>query len=161
MALRKELCVYDGEQGQPLLSAFSLIRSQRHSGSKDLGVTDQQVIAERRRADRHSLKIALRLGNCASSGLDQIGQSIDISATGAFLETDLSFQVGSPIDLHLQLPHEITGQPTMEWHCRGRVIRVTSHPASRCLSRVGMRFDWLNASRVRVPRIDLQGDLFV
>jgi len=111
-----------------------------------MGVTCQENIADRRRADRHRLKIAVRLRTWGLSSSAGGGESVDISATGALLETELPVQVGSFFDLRLKLPEEITGQPTTEWRCKGRVVRLVSPMSLGYLSRVGVHFDWLDAS---------------
>ena len=103
-------------------------------------------VAERRRRRRHSLKIPLRLCMWGSSSPNRDAKSVDISAEGALLETDLLLRVGAILDLRIELPEEITGQPTTEWRCKSRVIHVglgslPSHPA-----RVGVHFDSLDLS---------------
>ena len=106
-----------------------------------------QEIANRRRADRHRLKIAVHLRNWGSSIAASSGKSIDISSTGALLETNLPAAIGAFFDLRLKLPEEITGQPTTEWHCKGRVVRVAPPMSVGYLSRVGVHFDWLDGFR--------------
>ena len=105
---------------------------------------DQEIVANRRRADRHRLNIAVDLRTWGSSIVVSSGKSIDISSTGALLETNLPAPIGAFFDLRLKLPEEITGQPTTEWHCKGRVVRVAPPRSIGYLRRVGVHFDWLD-----------------
>lgn len=110
-------------------------------------VTERGKAGDRRRADRHRLRIPLRLRIWESSTPERRGESIDISASGAFMEIDWPLQVGTFVDLRLELPEEIIGQPTTEWHCKGRVVRVSAYKSTNSLTRVGVCFDWIDASR--------------
>lgn len=103
-------------------------------------------VAERRRRLRHSLRVPLRLRVWGSSSPSRDATSVDISAEGALLETDLLLPVGAILDLRIKLPEEITGQPTTEWRCKSRVVHVVlpsllSHPA-----KLGVHFDSLDLS---------------
>jgi hypothetical protein len=106
------------------------------------------TIPDRRSTQRHGLRIPLRLRIWGSSDSEHKAESVDVSERGALVETDLLLRVGSVVDLHLKLPEEITGQPTTEWRCRGRVVRIVPEiPLNRPL-RVGVHFDWLDGSRL-------------
>jgi PilZ domain len=105
-------------------------------------------IPERRLTQRHSLKIPLRLRIWGSLSAEQQAESVDLSERGALVKTDLPLEVGSIVDLHLKLPEEITGQPTTEWRCRGRVVRITPKEGLDQAPRVGVHFDWLDLSRL-------------
>jgi PilZ domain len=104
-------------------------------------------VPERRLTQRHSLRIPLRLRIWGSICVEQKAESVDLSEGGALVETDLALEVGSIVDLHLKLPQEITGQPTTEWRCRGRVVRIAADKAVDHSLRVGVHFDWLDLSR--------------
>lgn len=104
-------------------------------------------VAERRRRLRHNLKVPLRLRVWGSSSPSRDATSVDISAEGALLETDLLLPVGAILDLRIKLPEEITGQPTTEWRCKSRVVRIAFAPSVDYPLKVGVHFDWLDASR--------------
>jgi hypothetical protein len=100
-----------------------------------------------RRAYRHSLRMPLRLRIWGSSDPEHRAESINLSQSGVLLETDLRLGVGTEVDLHLKLLEEITGQPTTEWRCRGRVVRILPEVSANGASKVGVHFEWLDAMR--------------
>jgi len=106
------------------------------------------AIPDRRLTERHTLRIPLRLRIGAADGRMHRAESIDLSGRGALLETELLLPVGSTVELQLRLPEEITGQPTTEWRCKGQVVRVGPRLAANGRSRVGVRFESLDVSRL-------------
>ena len=88
--------------------------------------------------------VTLRLGVWGSSLPSQEAQSVDISEQGALVETDLSVPLGALLDLRIELPEEITGQPSTEWRCKSRVVHLASPVGSA--AKVGAHFDWLEVS---------------
>lgn len=105
-------------------------------------------ISDRRSTQRHTLRVPLRLRIWGSPDPEHKAESVDFSERGALVETDLRLRVGSVVDLHLKLTEEITSQPTTEWRCRGRVVRIVPEiPLNRPL-RVGVHFDWLDGTRL-------------
>jgi hypothetical protein len=104
-------------------------------------------IPERRSSQRHALKIPLSLRTWGAAGPVHRAESIDLSARGVLLETEAELRIGALIELRLKLPEEITGQPTMEWRCKSRVIRSACKDLPDGRSRVGLHFDWLGVPR--------------
>ena len=109
-------------------------------------MSDKDNVAERRRSCRHSLSIPLRLGVWGSSLAGRDAKSLDISEQGALVETDLSVRVGALLDLRIELPEEITGQPTTEWRCKSRVVHLALGSSAGYPAKVGVHFDWLEVS---------------
>lgn len=105
-------------------------------------------IPDRRLAPRYSLQIPLQLRMWRASGPAHAVKSVNLSGRGVLLDTELPLQVGSAVELYLKLPEEITGQPTTEWCCRGRIVRVVQYIPSNTRSRVGVRFESLDLSRL-------------
>ena len=110
------------------------------------GLNDKDNVVERRSSCRHSLRIPLRLGFWGSSLPSRNAKSVDISEQGALVETDLPVRVGALLDLRIELPEEITGQPTTEWRCKSRVVHMTLASPIDCRVKVGVHFDWLDVS---------------
>ena len=110
------------------------------------GLNDKDNVVERRSSCRHSLRIPLRLGFWGSSLPSRDAKSVDISEQGALVETDLPVRVGALLDLRIELPEEITGQPTTEWRCKSRVVHMTLASSINCPVKVGVHFDWLDVS---------------
>ena len=112
-----------------------------------MNATYQNKILDRRLTHRHGLRIAVRLRDWGSSNPDRTGESVDISERGALVRTDLPLRAGALIDLRLRLPEEITGQPTTEWRCKGRVVRIKDTPSLSYPLSVGVHFEWLDILR--------------
>jgi len=110
------------------------------------GLNDKDNVVERRSSCRHSLRIPLRLRFWGSSLPSRDAKSVDISEQGALVETDLPVRVGALLDLRIELPEEITGQPTTEWRCKSRVVHMTLASSINCPVKVGVHFDWLDVS---------------
>ena len=109
-------------------------------------MSDKDNVVDRRRSCRHSLKMPLRLLVWGSSGPSRDAKSVDISEQGALVETDLSVRVGAILDLRIELPEEVTGQPTTEWRCKSRVVHLARAPSAGYPVKVGVHFDWLEVS---------------
>jgi hypothetical protein len=64
---------------------------------------------------------------------DEIAESLNLSARGVSFATRFPLSVGTPIQLYLKVPEEVTGKPSSEWRCRGQVIHtrpVESNPGT-------------------------------
>jgi len=107
---------------------------------------DKDNIVERRLSCRHSLRIPLRLRVWGSSGPNRDAKSVDISEEGALVETDLPVRVGAFLDLRIELPEEITGQPTTEWRFKSRVVHLALASSAGRPPKVGVHFDRLHVS---------------
>lgn len=106
------------------------------------------AIPDRRSTPRYTLRIPLQLRVWGDDGPKHGVESIDLSGRGALLETDLPLRIGAAVELRLKLPEEITGQPTTEWRCRGRVVRVAQGILSNSQPRVGVCFENLEVARL-------------
>lgn len=62
------------------------------------------------------------------------------------LRTDLALPIGMMLDLLLRLPEEITGQPTTEWQCGGRVVRIVRDRVNG-YAEAAVNFEWVAMSR--------------
>src|SRR6267143_473741 len=80
---------------------------------------------QRHRPPRYLVRIPLRFRLLASPEMpDQIAESLNLSARGVSFATRFPLDVGTPIQLYLKVPKEITGKPSPEWRCRGQVIHT-------------------------------------
>jgi hypothetical protein len=116
--------------------------------SASVNMNNSTAITDRRLTQRHSLRIPLQLRIWGTNDPKRCAESVDFSGRGALLETELPLQVGSAVELHLKLPEALTGQPTTEWRCMGRVVRVVQCLPSTSQLRVGVHFDSLDVSRL-------------
>src|SRR5713226_2902386 len=89
----------------------------------------------RHRAPRYLIRIPLRFRLLASPEMpDQIAESMNLSARGVSFATRFPLAVGTPIQLYLKVPEEVTGRPSSEWCCRGQVIHarpIESNPGTQ------------------------------
>ena len=105
---------------------------------------DKQM--ERRASYRHNLAIPLRVCLQGADVAVHRAESIDVSEGGVLLRTDLPLQMGMQLELQLQLPEENTGQPTTEWQCGGRVVRIV-RDGSNGHVKAAVNFEWVTMSR--------------
>lgn len=80
---------------------------------------------EKRRARRYEFRIKAQIHAEATEALSGPleGWTRDVSAKGLFLELDQTLAVGTQMQLHLELPAEVTGKP-VTLRCTSRVARV-------------------------------------
>jgi hypothetical protein len=82
-----------------------------------------QVQVERRVGQRFPFLLPVSLRE-ASSGIEGLGFTQDLSSRGIFFFTDAALHEGAEIELTLNMPSEITLGETMRVRCRGRILRV-------------------------------------
>jgi hypothetical protein len=71
-------------------------------------------------------------GSYANGGPHAIcGVTRDVSSCGTFFYCEIAPEVGSEIELMLELPKELAGQNSAHVLCRGRVVRVESANANQ------------------------------
>jgi Tfp pilus assembly protein PilZ len=109
-------------------------------------------LAERFRRDmriapRHNVKENLRVRIWKSETPEQSAESINLSEGGIFFVTDAVFQRGEEIEVFLQMPKEVTGEPATAWRCTGQVMRIQPMNSPRGKLGVGVRFDCYEVSR--------------
>jgi hypothetical protein len=86
-------------------------------------MTTPPVRLERRVGQRFSYLLPVSLRDL-STGTDGAGFTQDLSSRGVFLFTDAPLHEGTPIELTLNMPSEITLGDTMRVRCRGHILRV-------------------------------------
>jgi PilZ domain-containing protein len=71
-------------------------------------------------------------GSFTNGGAHAIsGVTRDVSSSGTFFYCEVAPEVGSEIELMLELPKELVGQSSPHVLCRGRVVRVESANANQ------------------------------
>ncbi len=103
--------------------------------------------SERRVTRRHQIKTALQLRVWKSGPTELRVQSLDLSEKGASFATDAPIPIGSAVEILLKMPEEITGRPTTEWRCSGRVVRVQPVDAPQGKLGIGVEFDYYEILR--------------
>jgi hypothetical protein len=80
---------------------------------------------ERRQSARVDLAILLTIQTLEiPKSAARMGLTENISATGLYLASDSSSEMGTRLEISLRMPESVTGKPACEWCCRGRVLRV-------------------------------------
>ncbi len=80
---------------------------------------------EKRLAKRINLTIALRFRPVTTTPvLQQKAESVNVSHTGVYFVTDYPVEVGSPLEMFLQMPKEVTGKTAADLRCTARVVHV-------------------------------------
>lgn len=68
----------------------------------------------------------------SNGGVHQVtGETRDVSSAGLFFYANFSPAEGSPVELVLTLPPEVTGSDPKQVLCRGRVVRVETSDDSK------------------------------
>jgi len=83
----------------------------------------------RHRAPRYLVRIPLRFRLLASPEMpEEIAESLNLSARGVSFATRFPLAVGTPIQLSLKVPEEVTGKPT--WWLRDTGVK--KRPEDSC-----------------------------
>ena len=104
-------------------------------------------LSDRRMAQRLNLIIPLYVRAWNSEGPEQTVESVNVSECGAYFETATPPREGAMMQIRLVMPKEITGEPTVEWRCTGKVMRVQPASFPGALLGVSVRFDYYEVSR--------------
>jgi hypothetical protein len=107
-------------------------------------------LSDRRLAQRFRLNIPLYIRGWNSHAPEQKVESVNVSESGAYFETDKPPREGAMIQIRLEMPNEITGNPTAEWRCTGKVTRIERVNSSRHLLGVSIRFDYYEVCKPEV-----------
>jgi hypothetical protein len=96
---------------------------------------------------RLAVKADLRVRIWKSDIPELHAQSVNLSERGIFFVADRIFQRGEAVEVFLQMPKEVTGEPPTEWRCTGLVVHVQSMSGAKGRQGVGVRFDCYEVSR--------------
>jgi len=97
-------------------------------------------------AQRFRLKIPLYIRAWKSQAPERKVESVNVSECGAYFETDTPPCEGKYAD-SAEMPKEITGNPTAEWRCTGKVTRVQPASFPGALRGVSVRFDYYEVAQ--------------
>jgi c-di-GMP-binding flagellar brake protein YcgR len=94
---------------------------------------------EQRASERRELELPVYVGDAQNRVHGTIRfDTRDLSVGGAFLRSDLLFEVGEELDVEFQVP----GAHTVR--ARGRVVRVSREPAGDVAAGMGIAFSNLS-----------------
>jgi hypothetical protein len=107
--------------------------------------------SDRRVSRRLSLKTPLRVRIWKSSVPEERTVSLNLSQNGVYFATDSPIREGEALEILLEMPEELTDEPTIEWRCTGHVVRVERVGAALGKVGVGVQFDCYEVSRSELP----------
>lgn len=99
---------------------------------------------ERRRAQRHTVILPLRMPNGGSGRV--FGITRDVSSGGLFFYTEMEkWKAGNPIEFVFQFPPEVVGKSDVTV-CRGTVVRTETAESVRGLAVRIERISFVNSA---------------
>jgi hypothetical protein len=102
---------------------------------------------DRRLSRRLCFKTPLRVHIWKSAAPEQRTESLNLSQNGVFFATDSAIREGETVEILLNMPEEITDEPSAEWRCTGHVVRVERVDSTRGKMGIGVQFDCYEVSR--------------
>jgi PilZ domain-containing protein len=102
---------------------------------------------ERRSNPRHFLRVPIRIHLWKSQIPEQESVSQNLSLGGALFPAELAVQIGTVLELRLEMPEEISGENAAEWHCSGHVVRIDKPDSSRGRKGIAVQFDCYEVER--------------
>lgn len=109
---------------------------------------------DRRTTPRHPLRVPIKVRLWKSELPEHRSISRDISLRGAHFSTELPVEIGTVVELRLNMPEEISGERSAEWRCSGHVVRIEGEPSNGNKKEVAIQFDCYEVARSksRKPR---------
>ena len=105
----------------------------------------------RRLSRRLSLKTPLRVRIWKSSAPEESAESLNLSQNGVYFATNTPIREGETVEILLNMPEEITDEPSIAWRFTGHVVRVDRVDSTWGKMGVGVQFDCYEVSRVELP----------
>jgi hypothetical protein len=98
---------------------------------------------ERRASRRFTMTLPLTVREGGPSGGERQGQTRDVSFRGLYFLMDADFEPGSPLELILTLPREITMAGDVHIRCFAEIVRVEPHNGRRGIAARIDRYEFL------------------
>jgi hypothetical protein len=109
----------------------------------------------RRLSRRLSLKTPLRVRIWKSLAPEESAESLNLSQNGVYFATNTPIREGETVEILLNMPEEISDEPSTEWRCTGHLVRVEAVDSTQGTLGVGVQFDCYEVSRVELPAVSL------
>ncbi len=105
---------------------------------------------DRRISARLNIKTPLRVRIWKSKNPEQRSESINLSHSGIYFSSNSSLRERETVEILLNMPEELTDEPTAEWRCTGHVVRVERSKSNGEKVGVGVQFDCYEIARARL-----------
>jgi hypothetical protein len=88
--------------------------------------------SERRQLTRYSLRTPLRFRalGLASDNSVHFTEALNVSRGGFYFASSAPLQVGTPLEVMLRMPQEVTGSAPQETSCLARIVHARKEPFS-------------------------------
>jgi hypothetical protein len=96
-----------------------------------------------------SIPIRIRMLESPVRAIQQ-ALSRDISSRGVFFSSDVPLNVGARVEVSLEMPEQVVGNPVRQWRCNGRVVRTEEATAEGKIG-VGVEFLYYEILKNRAP----------
>lgn len=106
---------------------------------------------DRRLSRRLCFKTPLRVRVWKFASPEESTESLNLSQGGIYFATNSAIREGEIVEILLNMPEEITDEPSLEWRCTGHVVRVDRVDSTRGKMGVGVQFDCYEVSRAEIP----------
>ena len=112
---------------------------------------------EKRLTTRHKISVPVKHRIWKSELPERAGESLDISEGGICFVTRSEVKEGDHVNVRFDMPEEVVDEPTAEWRCTGRVVKVEPIGDGTMFT-VRLRFDCYEVTRANgttTIRLDL------
>jgi hypothetical protein len=111
---------------------------------------------ERRFTPRYKLKVPIEVRQLSGAvTAPQSVESANVSARGIYFASVFPFQVGTPLQISIRMPEEITGRVSPEWNCRARVVRIDSGVEQSGMTGIGVEIHYYEISKSADTKLDI------
>jgi hypothetical protein len=99
-------------------------------------------LTERRVDTRVNIRVPLRFRALNNPGsVEQVAESENISQRGILFATSVPLKVGTPLEVSLKMPQELTGKTASDVKCVARVIHVRPGAFSGGRAGIGLHIE--------------------
>ncbi|HEY8715489.1 MAG TPA: PilZ domain-containing protein [Candidatus Acidoferrum sp.] len=86
--------------------------------------------SERRQLTRYNLRTPLRFRalGLASDSTVHFTEALNVSRGGFYFASSAPLQVGTPLEVTLRMPKEVTGSASQETNCQARIVHARKEP---------------------------------
>jgi len=98
--------------------------------------------SERRIDTRVNVRVPLRFRALNNPGsTEQTAQSENISQRGLYFMTSVPLKIGTPVEVSLRMPQELSGRVASDVKCVARVVHVRQSSSPDGLSGIGLHIE--------------------
>jgi PilZ domain-containing protein len=98
--------------------------------------------SERRIDTRVNVRVPLRFRALNNPGsTEQTAQSENISQRGLYFMTSVPLKIGTPVEVCLRMPQELSGRVASDVKCVARVVHIRQSSAPGGLSGIGLHIE--------------------